>query len=761
MARIRVPVSNFSFGEISPALVTRTDTNVYANAGSKVENFFLKNEGGLLKRYGINKIYEFDTAVDLINKTQQVRIIPFIFSDDERYIIALEHQQIRCFQIVFTTGAVTLVQTITADVDGNTLPITDTNLYEVTYAQSGDTMFLCHNTFQTRRLNRTSLTTFEVENFTFETDTDETQIFQPYHKFQGSGVTLDPSAVSGNGITLTTSSAYWDITGSKTGLNYLDSKHVGTVVRYNKTEIDIVSVQSETQATGNIVSGVELAQQLDKDAYRTVDGTADVEVTHIAHGLKTGDSITISKSGAVGGITAANLNGARTIQEVVDENHYIITAGQNANASVDGGGAPKVTTHAPSTNWDEQSYSAYRGYPAAVAFHENRLWFGGSIGQPDGIWASRSDSYFNFDTGDGEDADALDLTASIGEINSIRHIVSNRDLQIFTSTSEFYIPAFSSEPITPTNAMIKRQTPFGASYVRPTSYDGATIYVQKTGDVCREYLYSDAEAAYVSSSISSLSSHLIVEPIQLAVLNGGLQRPESYTFLVNLDGTIAMFTSNRAEKRAGWSQLTTNGNFHSICAVDERVFLVIAYNKASASSPELKFVLCEFKPDANLDFSDTFSGTAGVFDVSSHFSNGAVVDALSGTDYLGQFTVASGNVDVSAVDKTVTSVEIGYGFNVEAHTMPIDGIIQGGPLTGQQRSISKVILDVRNTLSVKVNDNELILRNVTDDFSLGRSSTTGKHEFRFLGYNRDPVVKIGQSSPLPLDINGLVAEVSF
>ena len=761
MARIRVPVSNFSFGEISPSLVTRTDTNVYSNAGSKVENFFLKNEGGLLKRYGIKKIFEFDTAVNLIDYTQQVRIIPFIFSDDERYIISLEHQKIRCFQIVFTTGAIQLVETITQDVDSATLPFTHNNIHEITYAQSGDTMFLCHNTFQTRELRRTSLTDFEIGNFEFESDTDNTKIFQPYHKFQGSGVTLDPSAVSGNGITLTTSLPYFDTTGSLTGSNYLDSKHVGTVIRYNKTEIDIVSVQSSTQATGNIVTGVDLSQQLDKDAYRTVDGTADVEVTHIAHGLKTGDSITISKSGAVGGISAGNLNGTRTVQEVVDENHYIITAGQNANASVDGGGAPKITTHAPSTHWDEQSYSAYRGYPAAVAFHENRLWFGGSIGQPDGIWASRSDSYFNFDVGDGEDADALDLTASIGEINSIRHIVSNRDLQIFTSTSEFYIPAFSSEPITPTNAMIKRQTPFGASYVRPTSYDGATIYVQKTGDVCREYLYSDAEAAYVSSSISSLSPHLITKPIQLSVLNGGLQRPESYTFLVNLDGTIAMFTSNRAEKRAGWSQLTTNGNFHSITTVDERVFLVIAYNKASVSSPEFKYILCEFDPNANLDFSDTFTGTAGVFNVSSHFSNGAVVSVLSGTDFLGEFTVAGGNVDVSGVDNTLTSVEIGFSFNVIAKTMPIDGAIQGGPLTGQQRSISKVIVDLKDTFSVNVNDTELILRNVNSNFSLGRQPTTGKHEFRFLGYGRDPVVTISQSSPLPLDINGLIAEVSF
>tara|TARA_B100000029_G_C17609036_1_gene968626 strand:- start:1287 stop:3557 length:2271 start_codon:yes stop_codon:yes gene_type:complete len=756
MPRIRVPISNFQFGEISPSLVSRTDTNVYMNSGSAVENFFLKNEGGLLKRFGIKKIYEFDTTPDLDNKVQQHRLVPFIFSDDERYIISLENQKIRCFQISPTTGAISLVATVTQDSDGNALPFTDSILHQLTYAQSGDTMFICHNTFATRQLNRTSLTDFNVSSFLFEENTDGTRIFQPYHSFQGAGVTLDPSGTSGS-VTLTTSSAYWDTSGTASGGNYPDSKHVGVTVRYADKEITITSVQSTTQATGTVITGTVLSVDLDTDAFRSVDGTADLEVTHIFHGLKKNDSITISKAGGIAGITASNINGTRTVQEVIDENHYVITAGANANASVDGGGAPRITTHAPTTNWDEQSFSSYRGYPAAVTFHENRLWFGGTIGQPDGIWASRSNEYFNFNTADGEDSDALNLTASIGEINSIRHIVSNRDLQIFTSTSEFYIPAFSSEPITPTNAQIKRQTPFGASYVRPQSYDGATVYIQKTGSVCREYLFSDAEAAYVSSSVSSLSPHLISDPIQMTVLNGALSRPESYLFVVNLDGSMALFTSNRAEKRAGWTKITTNGLFHSIITIDDRVFMTVVYNTGAGQ----KFILCEFSSTVNLDFSNTFTGTAGVFSVSGHFVNGAVVDVVSGTDYLGQFTVASNQVDVSAVDNTLTSVEIGFKFNLEATTMPLDGIIQGGPLTGQPRSVSKVIVDVRNTQSVSVNGTDLILRQVTDDLSLGRQSVTGKKEFRFLGYSKDPAITISQSSPLPLDINGLVAEVSF
>lgn len=754
MAQIRVPLSNFQYGEVSPSMLSRTDAKLYASAAKKVENFFLRDEGGLLRRYGTRKVYEFDTTVSS-SKRQQIRIVPFIFSDDERYIISLEHQQIRCFKIDPSTGAITLVETITQDVDSVTLPHTDTILDEITFAQAGDVMFLAHQTFICMKLVRTGLDDFEVQHLSFDTDADEEYIYQPYYSFQGSGVTLDPSKTSGTGATLTTSADYWDTTGSQVGGDYTSSKHIGVVIRYHGQEIEIKSVQSATQATGDIVDKLEV--HLDADAIETTDGQADIEITMAHHGLKTNDSVIISDAGAVGGIAANQINGTRTIQDVIDENVFVVTAGQNANSSSVGGGSPKIETHAPTSEWEEQSYSSLRGFPAAVAFHENRLWFGGTISQPDGIWASRSGSYFNFNVGDAEDNDALDLTASVGEINTIRHIVSNRDLQIFTSTSEMYIPAFTDKPITPTNAQIKRQTPYGASFVAPQSLDGATIYSQKTGSVIREFIYSDVEAAYVANPISTLSSHLINDPVQMTILRGAINRPESYAFVLNSNGVISLFTSNRAEKRAGWSRFTTKGKFHSLCTVDDRVFVVGQHDKGDGTD---KFILEEFDSDLYMDFSDDFTGTAGVFDVSSHFANGAVVGVVDGDNYLGDFTVSGGNVDVSAVD-TITSAEIGYIFDVEMETLPIDAQLSGGPLTGHPRSVNRVILDLVDTLSVSVNDKKLVIRQVTDDLSQARTAVTGKKEFRLMGYSKDPTITITQSAPLSLQINGIIAELSF
>ena len=64
MRKLRVPISNFQFGEVSPSLISRTDSQVYQNSAQKVENFFLRAEGGIIKRMGLKNIYEFDTTVD-------------------------------------------------------------------------------------------------------------------------------------------------------------------------------------------------------------------------------------------------------------------------------------------------------------------------------------------------------------------------------------------------------------------------------------------------------------------------------------------------------------------------------------------------------------------------------------------------------------------------------------------------------------------------------------------------------------------------
>ena len=52
MARIRVPLNNFVFGEINPSLTSRIDSAVYNQAGQSVKNVFIRAEGGIINRPG-------------------------------------------------------------------------------------------------------------------------------------------------------------------------------------------------------------------------------------------------------------------------------------------------------------------------------------------------------------------------------------------------------------------------------------------------------------------------------------------------------------------------------------------------------------------------------------------------------------------------------------------------------------------------------------------------------------------------------------
>ena len=94
-------------------------------------------------------------------------------------------------------------------------------------------------------------------------------------------------------------------------------------------------------------------------------------------------------------------------------------------------------------------------------------------------------------------------------------------------------------------------------------------------------------------------------------------------------------------------------------------------------------------------------------------------------------------------------------------TLPIDGALSNGPLTGKQRRIASVILDLEETLSVSVDGTDLIIRQVNDDFSTARTAISGKREFFVLGFDRDPTVTVSQSAPMALQLNGMVMELAF
>ena len=723
MATIKQIQTNFSSGEIDPMLRMRVDTGAYSNGAFRLRNVSILNAGGVARRAGT--AYE----ATLVGKT---RLIPFDFSYDERYVLALSNNRLDVYDL---NGA--LVTTVTTNVTWTTA-----QLFELTYTQVADVMIICHPTFAPRVLRRTSATTFTVSAFAFDQSIDTNKTYQPYYKFADDTVTISVNGNTGSGRTITASAAIFS------------SAYVGVRLRWKAVEIEITGYTNATTLTGTIKGTLE--GSYDIDPFRTTAGTDDVEVTHVGHGFETGQSITVSGANAVGGLNATHLNATHVVG-VIDDNRYYIFVGSNASSSEDGGGpAVKYTSTTTSTrDWSEPVFSPVNGYPGAVAFHEGRLWFAGSQAVPDGLWSSKINRYFNFDVGEGLDDESIQITIGSEDISNVRHLTSHRDLQIFTSTGEYYVPGQNGQSITPSNIRVARQTPYGAGVVTPLPFDGATLFVQASGKAVREYTFNDTTNGYASTDVTLLASHLINDPVDMAVLYGTPERGEQYAFVVNTDGTVAVFYSARAENVAGWTQWNMGtAEIQSICVIGDAVYAAV---KRGAT-----YVLEKFGDGDDLTLDSSVSLTSGSattsWSLGAYYASKTVAVVSSGM-YLGTYT-ANGS-GVITISEAVTSITAGFNYTIEIKTMPVNLSLSNGSMIGMPKRISRVLLGLDSTLACTISGNQLILRQVTDDLSIAPDRFSGIKEFFLLGYAREAQVTITQDEPLPMRILGMNMEVAF
>ena len=550
MARQRVHQASFLRGELDPKILSRVDLAAYGQGLKKARNVVPVNQGGIERRSG---------SVYRANLGAVSRIEPFIFNATQEYIFAFQNQSLKIYS---TNG--TLVATLSS------CPWVTSELFEMNFSQSGDNMIIVHENFVPQIITRVGSTTFTRTAFGFEQSQNGADTFQPYFKFADDSITLDISTASaGSGVTVTASSSYFT------------SSYVGMKLRYHGSELTVTGYTSATQVTATLEKDVEIV--LDEDPFASRQGSGEVTVTHVQHGFTTGASIGISGAEDIfdsdgNGLAAGNLNGTRTIT-VIDDNHYKFTAGASdtATESVDGGGVRVVISgHPPTTQWDEQVFSAVNGFPRTVTFHEQRLFFGGVTALPDGIQASKVADFFNFDVGDAEDADSVQIQIASDQVNEIRHLISSKTLEIFTSTGEFYLKPQVSKPITPTDIQIIRQSSLGVQEkAMPKRFDGATIFIQNNGKTVREFFFNSGSEEFTSNSISLLSSHLIDTPVDSATITSIGERTEQFYFLVNTDGTMGVFTSQRAEKIAGWVLWTTDGTYESVACTTGNIYAVV------------------------------------------------------------------------------------------------------------------------------------------------------------------------------------------
>ena len=657
MARQRVHQASFLRGELDPTIISRVDVAAYGQGLKKARNVIPLNQGGVERRGGT--LFRADLG-------GPTRLESFIFNSTQEYIFAFQNTVLKIYS---TAGA--LLATFTS------CPWITSELFELNFTQQGDTMIVVHENIVPQVITRIGSTSFTRTAFGFETSVNGEKTYQPYFKFADDSITLDiDSTTKGTtGVTCTTSSAYWI------------SGYVGMVIRYHGAELTITGYTSSTVVTATLNDDVEI--ELDADPFATQQGSGVVKVTQVGHGFSTGASVTISGANDIfdedgNGLATANINGTFSIT-VLDDDHWEFTAGASDTAleSVDGGGVRVVIVgHPPTRNWDEQVFSSVNGYPKTATFHEQRLYFGGVTALPDGIQGSKITDFYNFDVGEAADADSIQIQIASDQINEIRHLVSAKLLQIFSSTSEFYLKPQIGKPITPTDIQIIRQSTLGSQLkAMPRIFDGATIYIQNNGKTVREYFYGATAEEFTSNSISLLSNHLISSPQDSAKITSMPSRTEQFYFLVNDDGTMGIFTSQRAEKIAGWMLWSTDGTIESVTCTTSNIYISVKRTINSSDVYYLEqFASTAFDLPTDMTVTKTISATYqphgtplvnGTFSSTTTFIGDGFTNAPSQGETF-QFAGAGTVYTIQSATATGNSGE--YTIVLNASTSQSDGV---------------------------------------------------------------------------------------
>lgn len=404
----------------------------------------------------------------------------------------------------------------------------------------------------------------------------------------------------------------------------------------------------------------------------------------------------------------------------------------------------------------EDVWSATKGYPRSVTFHEGRLYFGGSKTRPSTIWGSKVGLFFDFDPTEGLDDDAIEATLDTNTFNAIVDIISGRDLQVFTTGGEFYVPQNGLDPITPTNFFVKTASRNGIKEgVRVQQLESGTLFVQRQGKSLNEFAYTDTQLTYVTQKISLLAGHLLRTPTRMALRRSVATDENDLLLITNSDdGTMAVFSLLRAQNVIAPSEfITVDGSFVDV-GVDISTIYVVAKRNVNGV---FQYYVEAFDNDLLTDSAKTGGVAASVS--MSHVATETVNVILDGSVQANQ--VVPGGGTVTFPRSSVTKFEVGLPISVKAVTMPVDLKLQTGTRIAFKKRIVEVNALVASTQHMKINTIEVPFRAFGDILDEAVDEFTGIKTIHGLrGYTTEGKITVEQDIPLKMTLLGLEYKVA-
>lgn len=719
--------TNFSTGELDPLLRARVDLQQYANALAKATNVLIQPQGGLRRRPGTKHILELpNTSTE--SAGNGVRLVPFQFSVDDSYMLCFTHNRM----YIIKNGVVQ------ANINGGgnsylTTTIGSSIVDDMCWTQSADTLIVVHPDLQPVQIQRTSDTAWTATAITF--DAIPKYAFNiDFHTNNGS--TLTPSAVSGN-ITLTASTTHHDSGAAQAGTSTtITLKSTASVTDdvYNGMYVTITSGTGSGQIRliEDYVGSTKVATVA--TAWTTApDSTSNYSVT-----TWTTESVNQYVNASPQGRARIVRYISSTVVEAVTEYPFFNTT------AIDAG------------RWElehnyEDVWSASRGWPRSVSFHEGRLYFGGSKSRPSTIWGSKIGLFFDFVPNESLDDDAVEATLDTNELNIVTDIISSRDFQVFTTGGEFYVPQQGTEPITPLTFTFKNVSRNGIKPgTRVQSVESGSVYIQRQGKSLNEFVFSDTQLTYITQRISLLSGHLLKGPQRIALRRASSTEEADLLLMTNTtDGSMAIFSIMRSQQITSPSEYTTDGEFIDVGVDVTQIYCV---TKRVFNSTTRYFVE-RFQDDVYTDCAFV-GGAAASASGLPHIGKSldVITDGVPQSD-----ETVSGGGSVTFDRASTVSYEVGLPITVYIKTMPVEIKLQTGSRISFKKRIVEISAVLEETQNLVINNQPVAFR-LLDNPLLDDPEPifTGiKRVNGVLGYSREQAIEVSQNLPLKMNLLGL------
>jgi hypothetical protein len=753
-------INSFNAGELSPYMYARNDLSKYNSGCIVMENWSVLPYGGAVNRPCIKFVAESKL-------NDKVRIISFEFSSSDAYILELGNEYVRFYK---NNEPV---------LDGATpyeivSPWSSDDLFGLKYIQSADVVWLCHSDYPVYKLSRYGDTNWTLEEMTPD--------YPALLEENITDITLTVSALTGTGITITSSESLFDANhvGSYWEIKHPRDDNILTVIN------NIGAGPAHPSGTSNTISGKGTYSFIttgtwsasdDVAVWRSEDGgdswskwrqynmdSRNVDVT-----WDESDSSVLYCVTA----TAATAKIRLFVQDYYTKGLVKIT-GYTSDTVVTADVINAIGSTDATKLWSEGAWNTYRGYPKCCALWESRLIFAGTNYNANTLWLSRIDDFENFELGTLDD-DAMKITIRSGPFDDIVWMVPQKMLVIGTVGSEWTLGAQSNEnPVTPSEFSLKRKTTYGSNNIQAVLINSAVLFVMRQGRKLREFTYRYDIDDWVAPDLTILAEH---------ITKGGVvdiayqQQPDNILHMIRADGTLVPMVYERDQDVTALSRWTLNGgSFESVVSI------------ARDNDEDQIWVSCSLEIDGstkryigyfdNREWGDNIATEATGSDFYTVVNNPAST-TISGLDYLEGRTVdilRDGMVDpqqtvtggeITLIKEGASRVVIGIPKTCIMAPMYIEPAAQYQQPMGKKKGVYRAVIRFKDTIHAKVGQDldhlsTITFRTTEDILDTQVPLYSGEKKISFANdYRYLHTCYIVQDKPLPIQVIAMIPDVEI